>query len=315
MILGYETILNKIIEVTQLPKVDIESKINQKLKDLQDLISKEGAAHIVANELKVKLFDLSLPKTFKIKEIKAGLNAINLVCRIININDVRTFKRNNRDSRVGSMLVGDETGSLKIVVWDEKIIDSLKDLKEGSVIKVSNAYSKENNNYLELHLGNRAIIENSNETIGEIRLGIISKRKHIKDLKENDFVEVFGTIVQMFDPRFYNACPVCSKKILMQEDSFVCQEHGKVPVKQVPILNIVFDDGTGNIRSVLFRENAEKIIGKDYSNLDAVRKDVLGKQLLLKGKVNKNELYSRMEFMVNSVEPVNPEILIKELEN
>lgn len=315
MILGYETIINKIAETTQLPKVDIEAKVSQKLKDLQDLISKEGAATIVANELKVKLFDLSMPKSFKIKEVKPGLNSINLICKIVKINDIRTFKRNNKEGRVGSMLVGDETGSIKIVIWDEKIIDSLKDLKEGSIVKISNCYSKENNGYLEVHLGNRSTIESSNDQIGDVRLGIISKRKQIKDLQENDFVEVFGTVVQMFDPRFYSACPVCNKKILMQDDSYVCQEHGKVSVKQVPILNIVLDDGTGNIRSVLFRDNAEKLIGTDYSNLDAVKSSVLGRQLLFKGKVNKNEMYSRIEFMVNSVEEANPEVLIKEIEN
>ena len=315
MILGYETIVNKIIEATQLPKIDIEDKINQKLKDLQDLISKEGAAHIVANELKVKLFDITTAKSFKINELKPGLNSVNLICKIININDVRTFKRNNRDSRIGSMIVGDETGTLKIVIWDEKIIDSLKELKQGSIIKLSNGYSKENNSTLELHLGNRSTLENSTESIGEVRLSVISKRKQIKDLQENDFVEVLATIVQMFDPRFYNACPVCNKKIIMNEDSFICQEHGKVLAKQVPILNIVIDDGTANIRAVLFRDNAEKIIGTDYSNMENVRIEVLGRQLLFKGKVNKNELFSRIEFMVNSVEEANPEVLIKELEN
>ena len=315
MILGYETIINKIIEATQLPRVDIEIKINQKLKDLQDLISKEGAAHIVANELKVKLFDISVSKSFKVKEIQAGLNSINLICKVLNVNDIRTFKRNNHEARVGSILVGDETGTLKVVVWDEKLIDSLKDLKQGSIIKLSNAYSKENNSNIEVHLGNRSTLENSSESINEVKLSVMSRRKQIKDLKENDFVEVFGTIVQMFDPRFYNACPVCNKKILMNEDSFVCQEHGKVPAKQIPILNIVFDDGTGNIRAVLFRDNAEKIIGADYSNMENVRKDVLGRQLLFKGKVNKNELFARTEFMVNSIEEPNPENLIKELEN
>ena len=38
MILGYETIINKIITATSLPRQEIEAKIEQKLKDLQDLI-------------------------------------------------------------------------------------------------------------------------------------------------------------------------------------------------------------------------------------------------------------------------------------
>ena len=53
--LSYEQILEKINKQTGKSESEIEPLVNNKLKALSDLISKEGAAHIVANELKANL--------------------------------------------------------------------------------------------------------------------------------------------------------------------------------------------------------------------------------------------------------------------
>ena len=52
----YEEIVLKINESTKVPIGEIEERIDDKLKLLSGLISKEGAAHIVANDLGVKIF-------------------------------------------------------------------------------------------------------------------------------------------------------------------------------------------------------------------------------------------------------------------
>ena len=52
-----ENIIEKIKQNTSLSEADINAKIDDKLKQLSGLISKEGAAHIIANELGVKLFE------------------------------------------------------------------------------------------------------------------------------------------------------------------------------------------------------------------------------------------------------------------
>ena len=55
----YEEIVLKINESTKMPASEIEERVEKKLKQLSGLISKEGAAHIIANELGVKLFEAS----------------------------------------------------------------------------------------------------------------------------------------------------------------------------------------------------------------------------------------------------------------
>ena len=316
MILDYETIIKKIVDSASVSRIEVEEKIKKKLSDLQDLISKEGAAHIIANELNVKLFDTISTKNLKINQIQVGINSINLVGKVVTVYDVKSFQKNDKQGRIGSMLVGDETGTIRVVIWDENLISLMKDIKEGNIIKINNSYSKQNNNgFKELHLGNRSqiILSPENETIGEIKIGSSMKKKVISELTEEGNVEVLGTIVQIFEPKYYNSCPVCNKKVMPQEDTFNCQEHGKVQPKPTPILNIYLDDGTGNIRAVLFRDQASKIInGKTL--FEEIKKENLGKQLILRGKVTNNTMFSRFELVVNSIEEPKPEEILAELE-
>ena len=304
MILDYDTILSKIIDTSGLSREDIEKKIKQKQSDLQDLISREGAAHIIANELGVKLFD-GTTKTLKINQVQVGLNSVTLLGKVMNIYEIKSFEKNGRKGRIGSMLLGDETGAIRIVIWDEKLIDLIKEIKQEDTLKLSNAYSKQNaNGFKELHLGSKSqiIINPENELIKEVRTNTTTftpaEKKKIRDLNAPGFAEVFGTIVQVFEPKHYNSCPVCSKKVMPIGDKFTCQDHGEVKSKKVPILNIYFDDGTGNIRAVLFREHAENILNNKVQ-LDEIKKECLGKQLILKGKITKNEMFNRMEMNIS----------------
>ncbi len=315
MILDYQTIINKIVSSSGLSKQDIEEKIQKKLVDLQDLISREGAAHIIANELNVKLFD-SLNQNLKINMVQPGLSSVNILGKVIAVDNVRSYQKNNKQGRIGSFTIADETGSIRVVVWDENLINLIKDINEGSIIRLSNAYVKQNNAFKELHLGNRGqlLINPENETIGDVRITVISKRKKINELNDNESAELCGTVVQVFEPRYYNSCPICNKKVLPQSEVFSCAEHGHVTPKQAMILNIFFDDGTANIRAVLFRENAEKLAAQKKT-LEEIKKEILGKQLLLRGRVNRNEMFNRIEITVNSFEEAHPEELLSELES
>ena len=91
----YDEIVQKIVDSTSLPRQEIEDKIQKKVDSLQGMVSKDGAAHIIGNELKVKLVDFS-PRKLKIEEIIPGMNAITLTAKVINISPVRDFQSKNR---------------------------------------------------------------------------------------------------------------------------------------------------------------------------------------------------------------------------
>jgi len=65
----YAEMITKIQEKTGLSQEDVEAKIKDKLTQLSGLISKEGAAHIIANELGVNAFH-ARPADLERKDIK-----------------------------------------------------------------------------------------------------------------------------------------------------------------------------------------------------------------------------------------------------
>ena len=316
---SYEEILEKIVSNSDLSKEDVEAKVSEKIKQLGNLVSKEGAAHIVANQLGVKVFEEISRKELNIKNLIGGMNAVNLNVKVLNIYEVRTFMRKDKEARVVNLLVGDGSGVCRLVVWDEKYIDAVSGLKEGDILRLKGMYSKENNGYVEVHLGGRGFLEVNPEGIS-VEVSDFKKdfkkdfvRKNISEFKEGEFVEVFGSVVQVFEPRFFVACPECRKKV----SEGVCKEHGEVAGENVPILNVFFDDGTESVRAVAFRENVKTLVGAEVSE-DSSFEEIKGglelKQVVLGGKVTKNDMFDRLEFMINSVSLVNPLELVKEID-
>jgi len=326
--LTYDDIIEKIVNEKKVSKEEVEEKIESKIKQLSDLISKEGAAQIVANQYGVRVIENMGDKNFKINELPKGVGSVNALGKVVQIFGVVTFNRNGREGKVVNMIIGDETGTIRLVAWDEGVISKVEDgrIVEGSILKVRNAYSKINNGRNELHLGGKSLVEINpdGEKIGEVQNTVAPERssaekKDISELKEGMFVELQGTIVQLFEPRHYMACPECNKKVLPDGDGFKCNGHGMVEAKKSPIVNMFFDDGTSNIRIVCFSNQAEQLFGKSPAEIadanaegfEDLKKLVLGKQLIMTGRVNKNTMMDRLEFMVSSVKEMDPVEMIK----
>lgn len=320
-----EEIVQRIKEDKALSNEEIEGRISSKINDLSGLISREGAARIIANELGVKLFDAN-KKRYKIKEIYNGLRGVELLGKVTSLNEIRTFNVKDRNGKVRSFFIGDETGQMRVVLWNDQVDKYI--IKEDDIILVKDSFVKENSfGYKEVHLGNFGVLEvnpkgESIEQVKPFERGInrpVSNRLKILDLQENNNAMVYGTIVQVFEPRFYMTCPNCNKKI----NDGACEVHGVVVGKPAMVLNMFFDDGTGSIRVTAFRETACKVLEIDDKKLqilkdnpvifEDLKKNLMGKQLVIEGKVTKNQMFDRLEFMANRVEDADPEKLIEEV--
>jgi len=301
----YDTILEKIIKETGLTKPEIESRIRAKLRELQDLISQEGAAHIVANELKVKLFEQGKPQEYTIKEIQQRTYGVKLTAKILNKFDVRVFTKNGQEHRVFSLIIGDSTGRVRLTIWDELVIDQCILFPEGTVITIENGYTRENNGFFELHVGSKAKITKEDKELD------LAPKKRLKDVAENEFLDTYATVVDMFEPRYYDACPECNRKVNMENGDYFCQNHKKVLPQKTPIINLVIDDGTDVMRVVCFRDVAEKIINdKPFQEL---KQNLNGSDMKFKGRVVFNSMSGRKELRANIVEEANPEELLQQV--
>ena len=300
-------IKEKIVASGKLSLVELESKLKSKINDLSGLISEEGAAHIIANELGIKV----VPDVGKlqIREIYAGMRDVSVTGKVVRKYEAREFAKGDSTGRVCSIMIGDETGTIRVVFWNEQV-DLLENLKEGDVVEVIKAYVRENNNSAEVHLGRTGDLDINPE--GVVVKNVVessSGRKAISELIGGEqSVELMGTVVQVFDPRFFSVHPETGRRLRDGEDVIPAVSY---------VLNAVIDDGSGTIRCVfwknqthgLLKKNEEEMVlyKEDLASFQDTKTDLLGEQYKLTGRVQKNEMFDRLEFHVQVVETAKPE--------
>jgi hypothetical protein len=298
-------IKEKIASEKQISEADIDSKIKKKLEELSGLISEEGAAHIVANELGVNLMK-SEAGLVKIGSLIPGMKDVEIAGRVIRKYDVRVFQRETGEGKVGKILVGDESGITMVTLWNDKA-DWMTDLNEQDIIKITSLNIRDNNGRSEAHAGEGSKLEKNPKGVeiqSRPQQNAELVKKKISDLTEQDSnAEIFVTIVQVFDPKFFEP-----------------RNEGE---KAGAVLNLFVDDGSDNIRTVFWKEQIlgllnitedKLLVFKDKpETFEDVKSDLLGRMVKLIGRVSKNKVLGRLEFVVNkSILEVDPE---KEFEN
>lgn len=321
-------IVEEIIKKSDLDKKEIEERIKEKQKEFSGLVSKEGVIHIVAKEMGVNLLEKK-EKSLKIKNIVSGMSSVKVTGRVMKILESRKFEKNGREGKVCNIFIGDETGAMRMSLWNGQVsLVENNEIEEGDKIQISNGYVKKNNRGdPELRVGKSGMIKRSDKNLPSLseleKSHPLSKsfknrsgEVKIDELKKGGKGRVRGVLVKIFDINpFFTTCPKCGKGI--DEE---CEEHGKVEPQKALVLSGVIDDGRSNIRTVFFRENVEKVLGKNIQeikeltdngeNLEKFREranKVLGKELEISGRTKINEYFEREELIANNVNEVEPE--------
>lgn len=307
-----QVMIEKIMAKSGLTDAEINRRINEKLEQLSGLISEEGAIHIVANELGIKLMEAS-NEALSIKSVFAGMRNIEIVGKVTKVYEIRSFNSNGREGKVGSFMIGDSTGAARITAWGSQADNILK-LKEGDVVKLKAGYSRENNGRVEIHLNDNSqiIINPEGETVGEVKTRPDNTRKKISELQASDQnVELIGTVVQVFDPKYFEVCALCFKKIKQNESGYYCETHGNKAVPDYSyVMNLTLDDGSDSIRTIFFKNQMqhltnmthEELLAKRNASFDEIKNDLLGKIIKVIGKASTNQMFSRIEFVAQIVD-------------
>jgi len=308
---NYSQLLEKIALHSKLSTDEIERKVEGKRAKLSGLVSKEGAAQIVAAELGIN-FD---QEKMKLSELVEGMKKINVTGKILEVFPFRTFSKNGRDGKVGSFLFADESSNTRVVLWDTNQMALFESgtLKAGDVLEISNAQFRNG----EMHLASFSDIKKSNAKLENVIEGNVFSVRHLKDAKPGSALKTRAVIVQMFEPRYFEVCPECPKGKKMVDGQ--CVIHGSVKPDKRALLNLVLDDGTETIRAVLFSEQIKKLglTDEEIFSLEAyaLKKDsLLGEEKIFSGNIRQNTLYNTTEFTIQDVEEVNTDLLLSELE-
>lgn len=326
----FEEILQTIVEKTNKDKEEILKKIEEKLDELSGLITKEGAALLVAREFGLEIRE---KRDLKVKDIDFGMRNFNTRGRVYRISRITEFERSDGSKgRVVNLFIADETGQLRIPLWDKQVKVVEDGIREGDVVQIINGIARENIfGELEVSLGKYGRIikieDDSIPSLDEILKKVVQirpKRISIEEIERKGYFEIVGVIVNVFKGKYiFEICPVCNSAI----DASICPEHGEVEPKEALVVSTVVDDGTSSIRAVFFRDTAEKLIGvsaKELKELELnerykfIVKKILGSEFIFRGRIKMNKVFERLELIVNEFEPLNyleeSNKLVKEIE-
>ena len=323
-----DEIIKKVAGQSGLSEDEVNKKIKEKMDSLKDLVSEEGAAYIIASELSVKLFEDPATKVLKIKEMHPGMTGVELIAKVVQIFETRNFKRDGRTIDFVPIMLGDETGQIRTTLWDKRA-DLVKEsrLNVGDVVRIKGSSVKENKySGKEMQLTSRSqILINQDELDVKIPEAKEQKAEYTsldKPILGNP-IKIRGTVVNVAEPRFYDACPECRKKVSPDGDKFKCSTHGDVKANKTLIFNFVIDDGKGNIRGTCFGDSGEKLVGIKADELseliltkpiEEIAVEFLGSVIEVQGTIRENKAYDRTELSVNSVNnQLDPKKIIEQM--
>ncbi len=241
---------NKADEAEGLERGGCLRIINAKVKD-----SISGGVELhIDNESHFEVIDslsgldflLALP--MRIRYVKDRSGTISLLARVIAIGTPREFKgRKGKTGTLLSLLIGDESGSIKLNLWGDRV--AIKDkLKIGDVILVRDATISRRHKETTLNLNSRGSIDVNPALIRYLGgPSYIERTERISAIKEGEYVSIQGRL---------------TSNPIIKEVTSRSGEKVKVAILEV-------SDGTGKVKVELWREKVN--LAEGLSVNDSIR--------------------------------------------
>lgn len=200
--LSYEEVITKILSIrSDLTKKNIHDLIQKKRNRVGRLLTEEGAAHLVANELGINLSGkTTLKTTIKIKDLIVGTNDVTITVKVESVYPATTFTRKDGvEGQVARLIVSDETGIINITLWDEKAeMVSRGMFSQNQTIRVEHGYIRNNlDGRPALNIGQRGSITILSSDSNDIKSVVVKRGfKKIRDVREDDYyVNIVGVVL------------------------------------------------------------------------------------------------------------------------
>jgi len=177
--------------------------------------------------------DVQVLDTYQVADLSLGASDVDLVGQVLDTDSVRTFDRDDgSEGRVANLTVGDETGRVRVTLWDDKA-GLADEFEPGEVVEVGDGYVRERDGDLELHVGDRGTVERVDEDVE-----YVPETTDVADVEIGEVVDVGGGVIET-DP----------KRTFDRDDG----SEGQVR-------NVRIKDDTGEIRVALWGDKADREI-------------------------------------------------------
>jgi len=226
-----------------LSRENVLKKIYEKKRSAEDYFLDEVAARIVASELGIEIpnTDEAFQSGISIKDIVSGLNDVTVAGRVIIVYPIQTFSRPDlTEGRVARLLLADKSGTLRLVLWDDKVsLVEAEKIHHGNIVRVLHGYAREGlDGKLELHVGQRGEVQVSPTDVVE------------KDYPRiEQFVDTIGNLTQK------------SKKanvLGIVDEVYPASEFTRKDGTMGKVRRLRLRDDTGEITVVLWNEKADE---------------------------------------------------------
>ena len=221
----------------------------------------------------------------KIEDLDEDEEDTIIIGRVIEVNDVREFDRDNGDTGfVRNIEIADDTGSIRVVLWDN---DAKNEYEMGQAIKLQNPrLSLDMDNRVEATVsGGTTMLEPSESELENLPsqdelMEAIFVPKTIESLYEDDTnVHVTGTIQEVSpDKILLKRCPNCRENVDDLEDEYYCDNcgHSFDEPSYTLMIPTRIEDETGDISVTFFGKLAEELIGMDQEKIVSLVEDGYG---------------------------------------
>ncbi len=171
---------------------------------------------------------------FKISEIQRDMGEVNLVALVVDPGEAKEFVRKDGSKGfVRTVLLGDETGKIRLNLWNDQAGMAIAG---GDVIEVINGSSRERYGQVEIQTGGYTVIRKSNQ-----KVSYSEKITPISELKAGMICSVCGFVTGLGEVREF--------------------QRGDGTPGQVA--NIYISDATGRVKVALWGDHVRLIEGLD----------------------------------------------------
>ncbi|MDD5616639.1 MAG: OB-fold nucleic acid binding domain-containing protein [Candidatus Methanoperedens sp.] len=236
--------LVKIGDIKPGQSLKVKGYVKQGKTGLEVNVGRGGGIEHIDREVPVNM------KPLKISEVKNGMNALNIISKIIDMGTIRTFQRKDGiPGKVRNITIGDPTGKIRVTLWDAKA--DATDFKAGEIVEFINAYARENSfsNQVEIQLGSGGSMVKSSAVVD-----YSEPLTPIADIGINSSYSVSGHVSGLDEIREFDRADGTKNKVS----------------------NIYISDDTGRIKVALWGEHADIVneldIGSEIRIIDAYAK-------------------------------------------
>ncbi len=165
---------------------------------------------------------------YKVSEIKRDMGEVNLVASVVDPGEAREFlRKDGSKGQVRTVLLGDETGKIRLTLWNEQA--SLA-LEKGETIEVISGSSHERYGSVEIQTSNYTIVRKSSQHVSFKEL-----ITPIEDLKQGMLCSISGFVTGLGEVREFS------------------RDDGKTG----RVASIYVSDDTGRIKVALWGDHVE----------------------------------------------------------